>query len=336
MKILITLFILLISQVSYSQEISKRIQQVVDKIEEDNMYKSSAIGYAGERTKQWDRFVKLKKNATDEELIILTNHKSPAVKCYSFHALAERKNQKTFEILLNHLKDTDVVETFQGCIVSSQSVGDFFLDVVTPNYISLSTYKLNKVQKNTVDSILLFDAEIKLAAKSYLLESINPKAIFYTRIKEIYEKENSKSALIAISKYQKQEDKELIAKWLTKEKTNDQYYGLRAVRNFPDSCFFPFIEKIQQQEIKKPTGFNYSLIRMLYLTTVQYKDKKSRELIENTLYNAKESTLEYHSEYIWLALTKYPDPIYSGIVDTIEISDFKKSEFEYWMKETDR
>lgn len=336
MKIAITIIILLISQFSYSQEISKRIQKVVDKIEEDNMYKSSAVGYAGERTKQWDRFEELKKKATDEELIILTNHKSPAVKCYSFQALAERNNPKTFEILLDHLKDTDMVETFQGCIVSGQSVGDFFLDVVTPNYISLSAYKLNEVQKNTVDSILLFDEEVKLAAKSYLLESINPKEIFYTRIKEIYEKENNKSALIAISKYQKQEDKELISKWLTKKKTNDQYYGLRAVRNFPALYFFPFIEKIQQQEIKKPTGFNYPLIRMLYLTTVQYKDKKSRELIENTLNNAKKSTLKYHSEYIWLALTKYPDPIYFGIVDTIEISDFKKSEFEYWMKETDR
>ena len=336
MKIAITIIFFLISQFSYSQEISKRIQKIVDKIEEDNMYMSSAVGYGGERPKQWDRFEELKKKATDEELIILTNHKSPAVKCYSFQALAERKNPKTFEILLNHLKDTEMVETFQGCIVSGQSVGDFFLDVVKPNYISLSAYKLNEIQKNTVDSILLFDEEVKLVAKSYLLESINPKEIYYDRIKEIYERENNKSALIAISKFQKQEDKGMIAKWLSKEKTNDQYYGLRAVRNFPDSYFFPFIKKIQQQEIIKPTGFNYPLIRMLYLTTVQYKDKKSRELIENTLNNAKKSTLKYHSEYIWLALTKYPDPIYSGIVDTIEISDFKKSEFEYWMKETDR
>lgn len=336
MKIAVTILILLTSQFSYSQKISKKIQKVVDKIAEDNMYKSSAVGYAGERTKQWDRFEELKKRATDEELIILTNHKSPAVKCYSFQALAERKSPKTFEILLNHLKDTDVIETFQGCIVSVQLVGDFFLNVVTPNYISISAYKLNEVQKNTVDSILIFDDKVKLVAKSYLLERISPKDVFYTRIKQIYEEENNKSAIIAISKYRKDEDKELIAKWLMKEKTNDQYYGLRAVRNFPDSYFFPYLEKIQQQEIKKPTGFNYPLIRMLYLSTVQYKNKESRELIENTLKNAEKSTLKYHSEYIWLALTKYPDSIYSGIVETIEISDFKKSEFEYWMNEVDR
>jgi len=336
MKIAITILVLLLSQFSYGQEISKKIQKVVDKIAEDNMYKSSAVGYAGERTKQWDRFIELSEKATDEDLIILTDHKSPAVKCYSFQALAERNNPKTFEILLNHLKDNDTIETFHGCLMSSQLVGDFFLDVVTPNYISFEAYKLNDVQKNTVDSLLLFDKEVKLAAKSHLLESIEPKASFYNRIKEIYEKENSKSALLAISKYQNPDDKELIAKWLIKEKTNDRYYGLRAVKNFPDPYFFPYIKKIQQQEIKKPTGFNYRLIRILYLTTVQYKNKESRALIENTLDNAKNSTLEYHSEYIWLALTKYPDSIYSGILESIEISDFKKNQFEYLLNQPDR
>lgn len=336
MRIVITIIVLLMSQFSYSQKISKNIQKIVDKIAKDNVYKGSAVGYAGQRTKQWDRFQTLKKRATDEELIKLTNHENSTVKCYSFQALAERNNPKTFDILLNHLKNNDIVETFQGCMMGRQSVGDFFIDVLTSNYISVNTYKLNEEQKNTVDSILLFDDEVQLVAKLYLLESIEPKEHFYNRIKEIYNRENNKSALIAISKYRKENDKELIAKYLTKKKTNDQYYGLRAVRNFPDPYFFPYLKKIQQQEINKPSGYNYSLIRMLYLTTVQYKNKESRVLIENTLNNSKESTLEYHSAYIWLALTKYPDPIYSGIKETIKISDFKKSEFEYFISEPDR
>ncbi len=53
---------------------SKNIEKIADKIAEDNMYKSSGVGFAGVRTKQWGRFEELKKKATNQELIILTSH----------------------------------------------------------------------------------------------------------------------------------------------------------------------------------------------------------------------------------------------------------------------
>lgn len=340
MKYITIIFILLTQiccgEVSDSTSISSKIEKLVDQIADDGIYKSSAVGYGGARTDQWERFIQLKEEATSKELIFLTNHENSAVKCYAFQALAERKDSRTFEVLLKHLKDNADIETFQGCIMSSQLVGDFFLEIVTPQYISLEAYKLNIEEKNQIDSLLLFDSGIKLSAKSSLLQNIEPIPEYYNRIKEIYLQENNPTALIALSKFKRIDDKKLIIEWLDKKDTDDQYYGLRAVRNYPDSSFFPFLKKIQQQEIAKPTGFNYSLIRMLYLTTVQYKNQESKELIENTLNNAKKSTLKYHSEFIWLALTKYPDPIYEGLKDEIKISDWKKDEFDYWMNKPDR
>ena len=338
-QIIITL--LLISTVTFGQGnnsivLEKEIENIVKKIADENMYKSSAVGYGGARTDQWKRFEALKKKATDEELIILTEHSNAAVRCYSFQALAERKHPETFKILLTHLKDNEIVKTFLGCILSGQTVGDFFLDVVTPQHVSLSAYKLSEKERSEIDSLLLFDSEIKLSAKSSLLQNIEPKKSYYKRIKEIFNSENNPNALIALSKFNNPNDIELIINWLKKKETDDQYYGLRAVRHFPDTSFFPYIEQIHQQEIKKPTGFNYSLIRMLYLTTVQFKSPESRKLIEETLVKAKKSTLKYHSEYIWLALKKYPYPIYKGIKEKIKISDWTKSEMEYWLNEPDR
>lgn len=340
MRNLITIF-LLISQLVFSQNsdsnlVTKKTEKIAEAIAKDGMYKSAGIGVAGTKPVQWNNFEKLKEVATNKELYILSNHSSSAVRCYSFQALAERKDPNTFKVLLEHLKDNQPIETFQGCILGSESVGDFFLDVVTPKYISLKAYKLTEKERSKVDSILIFDPDIELAAKSDRLQKIKPEPQYYQRIKTIYLSDNNPSALIALSKYQKDEDKELIISWLKNTDTKDQYYGLRAVRHFPDTSFFPYLNEIQQKEIKKPTGFNYSLIRMLYLTTVQYKDLKSKVLIQNTLSNAKNSTLKYHSEYIWLALTKYPDPIYSGIKESLNIPDWKKKEFEYLLNEPDR
>jgi len=96
------------------------------------------------------------------------------------------------------------------------------------------------------------------------------------------------------------------------------------------------LSEIHSVEIKKPTGFNYSMLRTLYQAIVQYKNKESRELLEQTLNSTKGSTLQYHSEFIWLALELYPDPIYDGIQGRIKLSDYKRSDLQYWIDNKDR
>ncbi len=157
MRIHITSFLLLLCSSSYAQDVSTPIQMLVDKMEKINMYMSSAVGYAGMKPEQWEHYEELKKKATDEELIILTDYRNSAVKCYAFQALAERKHPKTFDILLLHLNDKETVSIVQGCIGGYQTVGEFFLEVVTPKFISLSAYKLNEYQQYKVDSLLRFD-----------------------------------------------------------------------------------------------------------------------------------------------------------------------------------
>jgi hypothetical protein len=106
-------------QTPTSSAIRPVIQKIANGIAKDNVLKSAGVGYGGVRTDQWERFEKLKKEATDEELKELTENKNPVVRCYSFQAIATRKSIDVFPILLKHLNDTARIETFQGCIVSS-------------------------------------------------------------------------------------------------------------------------------------------------------------------------------------------------------------------------
>lgn len=311
-----------------AQELRKKVEKIVIEIAEENVYCSSAVGFAGEETKQWKRFERLQRDANDMELKYLTSHKNPVVRCYAFQALADRNNSEIFEILIDHLNDDENVSTFIGCIVSSQLVGDFFLNAVNPKYIPETEYELNERNQRILDSLVLFETDAKLLARSWLLQDVEPKPAYYEKLKEVYVKEKDPYSLIALARYKKEEDQELITSWLENDETNKQSIGLKAISNWPDAFFYPFVEMIHEQEINKSTGFNYSLIRELYMVLVQYKNAKSRDLILKTLSNTEGATLEYHKQYIWLALTKHPDASYQGIIEKIDISDWKKEMFK--------
>lgn len=91
------------------------LKKIVDGLEKGNRVESSHIGEGGSPSKQWDKYEQLKKVATIDQLVALTDHKNSAVRCYAFQALAAKRSDKVFSILLKHLNDTSVVHTQSGC-----------------------------------------------------------------------------------------------------------------------------------------------------------------------------------------------------------------------------
>lgn len=314
-------------------DLRPEVIEIADSIANENILTSDAVGYSGMRPKQWDRFEKLKNIALTAELVQLTEYNNSVVRCYAFQALAGRKDVDIIPILINHLHDTASLETFRGCIKSSEMVGDYFIDVVTPQYIDLNLYKLNDKQRQLIDSILIFDKDISLSAKTSVLFKIKPEERYYERIKEIAINEKNNYAIIALSKYKRHEDTASIIRLLKDNDTDNQFIGLQCVKNFPDSCFFSYVSQIHKIEIKKPTSYNYAMLRMLYQAIVQYKNQTSRQLLDNTFNFSDSNAFEYHRRYIWLALKKYPDKIYEGYLNRIELSDWEKEELQYWLED---
>lgn len=339
-----TILLILATQTCFAQKsnsalLSEGLQKLCDQIAENGKYECSIIAFPDERSAQWDRFIELKKNAASEELVLLTHHHNPVVRCYAFQALAERKDPKTFGVLLQHLNDLEKIEHVCGGMSSiGGTVGDFFLSIVTSKYGYEDAIKLNVSEQKQIDSILLFDPEIKLFAQTGLLWRIVPDPKYYDRLKEIYQRGegNDLNALVALSKYRRESDKALIIERLERF-SKSQIIGLWAVRNFPDTTFFPYLQKIQQLEIAKSGSdyFDDEFIRALYFAVVQYKNQESRELLLNTLNNAKGIAYKWHSKYLWVAVTKYPDPIYKGITDMVDASELNMNELNQWMHSSD-
>jgi hypothetical protein len=299
------------------------LKKIVDGIAEGNSVESSHIGYGGSPSDQYAKYEQLKKVATVEQLTALTDHKISTVRCYAFQALASKKTDNVFTVLLKHLHDTSSVYTQSGCIGMTYFSGDYFIDVVTPDYIDLDVYKLNQKERQTLDSFLLYDKSIILSAKSDVLEKLKPIPENYDRIIELVTKDRNESALRTLAKYQKQSDKELIASFFKDD--NTQSSALYAAREFPDDYFYSFVKKVFEQEWKQEL-YDYPKWRICYQTLAKFPRPETIELFDRTTKSKDKFRYETLCKYLLVAITKYPNKLYDPIKSKIRLSDYQMEE----------
>jgi len=308
------------------------LEKIVDGIEKGNSVERSHISIEGRLSAQYEKYELLKKVATVEHLTALTDHKNSAVRCYAFQALASKKADNVFAILLKHLQDTSSVVTQSGCIIMTELTGDYFIDVVTPNYIDLDVYKLNQKEQQTLDSILLYDKSIQLYAKSRVLEKLKPTTENYDRIRELVAKDRNTSALVSLARYQKQNDKKLIASFFKND--NTQYSALYAVREFPDDYFYSFVKKVFEQEWEEEL-YDYPKWRICYQALAKYPRQETIELFEKTTNTKDEFKYETLCKYLLVAITKFPNKLYDPIKAKIKLSNYQMDDVKYELENDD-
>lgn len=319
MKILHTIIILfttLIScgQTTYNEDaVSKTTKRIVGKIEKVNQLMGSAVHSSGERPKQWDNFEELEQNATKDELTELTNHPNGVVRSYAFWALTHRKNIDLLSIVKNHLNDTELVETQFGCIGGREMVGDFFIQVMTPQYIDLNSEKMNSKELAELDSLLIYQPN-KLSARYSAINRAEPTANLYPKIRELVTEENNQSALVTLAKYKKEQDIEIIK---NNRSENDKiesgyYHTYVAISEFPRPEFIPLLETNLNKTLDN-THFSTEW-RELYRAIASYKNKKSIELLKIPFSKVEHQNIKkYHIDFVYGAIQEFQDPIYNEL-----------------------
>ena len=188
---------------------------------------------------------------------------------------------------------------------------------------------ISNKEKETIDSILVFDDRICLNAKAETIKHLAPEKRYYNRLRELFLAGHNEYAIIPLSKYKKQCDTALIRSLLRDNVHLARYYGLWAIRNFPDKTFFPSICDIHNDAISTRGKVDPMTMRMLYQAIVQYQDIPSRKLIEKTLATVKGNARNTHIENIWIALSKYHYNVYNGLLEQLNISDEEKQSLSY-------
>ena len=319
MKQFITIITLLstldcISQSHFDKtKISRQTEQVVDKIVKVNELMGEAVGYAGVRPKQFDNFAELQKKASKNELIELTTHPNGVVRCYSFWGLTYNTSINLLPFVLKHISDDENVSTQFGCIGSSEKVGDFFIDLVTPNFVDLDSKKLDSVQRSMIDSILIYSPN-NLYAKQKAIRRANLTEGLYIRARDLVVKEKNQEALVTLAKYRKERDVPLILKNKTGNEPDDGYFfTYRAISEFPHPDFFPLLKHNLEQTLNDD---HYSTEwRELYKAIASYKNEEALELLTIPFTQVKhEEIREYHIDFLFGALQKFSSPLYDDLL----------------------
>lgn len=273
----------------------------------------SAVYSSGERPKQWDNFEELEKIATKVELTELTNHPNGVVRCYAFWALTHKKNIDLLSIVKNHLNDTELVETQFGCIGGREMVGDFYIQIMTPQYVDLNSEKLSSKELSELDSLLIYQPN-KLSARYSAINRAEPTKNLYPKIRELVLEENNQSALVTLAKYQKEQDIEIIKNNRSEnEKIESGYYHTYvAISEFPRPEFIPLLETNLNKTLDN-THFSTEW-RELYKAIASYKNEKAIELLKIPFSKVKHQNIKkYHIDFVYGAIQEFQDPIYDEL-----------------------
>lgn len=237
--------------------------------------KGEAVSITGHKPAQYKRFEMLKSvSSTNTLKRLFKSHPSVAVKCYSYWALTERNDNVNYlELLKSNLTDNRKIETMFGCFISSTTVADFL--------ISQSYNVISKRDSIALDSLILYSKN-GLESKYRLLMNIPPMEKYYDEINKLAKERSEKTAIIALAKYQKHEDIDLINEELSKN-LNDPFYILLAIKNFPDKAFIPGLIKIQNKLLINSDGVNHGAITNLYRTLVRYDNEIIQEHLEKII-----------------------------------------------------
>lgn len=294
-------------------KISKHTEQIVSKIEKINELMGSAVSYAGMRPEQYDNFVELERKATKSELTELTNHPNGVVRCYAFWGLSHDTTANLFPIIVKHINDSSSISTLFGCIQSRERVGDFFIDVATPQYVDLNSKKLTPSEYEYLDSILIYKPNA-LHAKEDAITRAKLTERFYKRIKELVLQENNQYALVMLAKFQRGQDIPLILDNKVREGRHDQlFFTYRAISQFPHPAFLPLLKKSLYDAINK--GSWSTEWRELYRAIASFKNDTALQLLKVPFIQTKyENIKQYHIDFIFEAAQEFYTPIYDELL----------------------
>ena len=322
MRQFITTIILTISLNCFGQlqfdkmKISRQTLQTVSKIEKVNEVMDKAVGNAGIRPEQYDNFTELQKRATKDELVELTNYPNSVVRCYAIWALYYDSSANLFPIIIRHLNDTTSIKTQFGCIGSREKVGDFFINVVTPQYIDLDLKKLSDSELIALDSILVYTPNT-LYAREKAIGRVKPNENLYLKVRELVIKENNQSALVTLAKFQQEQDIPLILKNNTGNKSDDDFfYTYKAISEFPNPAFLPLLKRNLNATLDD-THYDNEWSE-LYRAIASYKNDTALNLLKIPFTHIKHQEIrEYHMEYVFGAVQSFYSSLYDELLWTM-------------------
>ncbi|MEO0473406.1 MAG: hypothetical protein AAF206_27590 [Bacteroidota bacterium] len=246
-------------------------------------------------------------NATEQELIELTNHPNPITRYYAFWALTERKASKAtlLEIVKTHLNDTVSVKTQIGCIGGETMIGDYMLSKLPHS----DQYKLDEEEQRMIDSLLFWGEGNRIRHRNSIFDKLGQSPQHYTRLKELVEKDREAYALMPLLQYGVEEDQQLIKMMFPVS----AYHALLATKLYPHTEHIPFINALQREAFEPASGQG-EIWTLLYETVMQFAPEEALDMLMFTYTDQANFTLKVqHARFIYAAVKDADSPVFDPI-----------------------
>jgi hypothetical protein len=297
------------------------LDTIVTAMEHHGVVTSHSVGDDGREPEQWRRFQRLRNQASAERMIELTKHRSPVVRCYAFRGLAIANHPGLFTVLQRAVCDTAIVRTFMGSDVSEERVGDYALGAVSPRHFDFARgYRLSKDEHRVVDSLLLHRPGLRLRARRWMLDVLEPRPEEHARLRDLVLVEKEFAALPALLRLRRDTDVELVHQALGSRSLDLLLAGLRAVEAFPADTLYPplvqmFVEMRRDRKEVMPE------FRRLCIALAAYPRAPTVALFTTAIEDRTSPRWAYAASAIKLGLTLHRHEDYDGLLEEIELAD---------------
>ena len=196
--------------------------------------------------------------ATDKELIQLSQSEHPVLRASAFREILDRKSFNQFDILMNHLDDTAIVETDAGEFgIWTRTVSDDILEE--------ATWETHEAKNKTIDVVLTKHNYLRSAY--FILLEIEPLEKYYPVIRDMATRPRRLSedgyelgfgdieyALYGLAKFKKPDDIEIIKRKMMQNVWKLSYVSFRLMSEFPDNTYFEVLQSYHRRQFYKFSG----------------------------------------------------------------------------------
>jgi len=159
----------------------------------------------------------------------LLNHNNPRVRVLAIASLTSRNHPDLFTLILPHLSDTTTVEYYDFDVGGLACPADLMLDYAARNF--------TKEQKDSIVNLILYQFPHLEKTLNEILVFKSPLYKDYKAVRQMASSGDNLYAKVALSRYKKTEDLELIGSVMCSKRVNGVMVGYLAIENFPHPSF---------------------------------------------------------------------------------------------------
>jgi hypothetical protein len=247
-------------------------------------------------------------HATDEELRSLSKCEHPVLRAIALDMMTHRPSFDHFAVIMNNLDDSAVVATDAG----EWGVRYFS---VSDNMVENARWKDTNSRKKTMEEIILYHHHLKSAYSS--LSRIKRREAYYPIVRQMalqdtyatgepqpltlgaIDFETREMALIALARYEKQQDAPAIKEVLFVNASELSMSSFALMAAFPDTSYMEVYEKCLRSLYIRMTFHRIDEIAASFIASLAaQKNQKSAALLERMLQRKPFMPCSVDSSYI--------------------------------------